>query len=295
VEGASPTLSVGLPVHNGERFLAGTLDALLAQSIGDFELVLADNASTDGTEEICRDYATRDRRIVYRRSSENRGAAWNFNRAFALASGDLFKWSAADDLCEPTFLAECVSALDAAPDAVLAYPKSRLIDEDGAPIRNHEDGLELRDGTPHARLRRLVPALGYTHPVYGVIRSNALRRTRLLGTYPSADYVLLAELALLGGFVEVPSRLFVRRIHPGMSRLVNPAAAAAAEWFQPQSRPGRYRAEFSRLCFEHVVSICRAPVAPLERARCLLAFAHVGGRRYAHHLARELRGLVIGR
>jgi glycosyltransferase involved in cell wall biosynthesis len=284
---------VGLvvPVFNGDRFLERALDGLLGQTYSDFELVIADNASTDRTEQIVRAYAARDERIRYHRSEENRGASWNFNRGFNLCAGEYFKWSAHDDLCEPTFLERCVAALDAEPRAVLVYPKTRVIDEFGEVVGDHEDGLALRDRAPHDRIRQLVPALGYANPIYGLIRSSALRRTRLLGTYPSADYVLLAELALLGEFVELPERLFRRRLHPQTSRQANRSPAAAANWFEPNAR-NRFRTEAWRLCFEYLVAISHAPLAPSERLRCLATFARVGGRRYGHHLARELRELL---
>jgi glycosyltransferase involved in cell wall biosynthesis len=290
----TPRVSIGLPVFNGERFLKQTIAALLRQTYRDFELVIADNASTDRTREICLDAAARDGRVRYVGSATNRGATWNFNRAFTLTTGEYFKWSAYDDLCEPEFVEQGVGALDADRAAVLAYPRTRLIDEDGLFVRDHEDGLALPQPSPHERLAALVPALGYAHPAYGVIRADALRRTRLLGTYPSSDYVLLAELALLGTFVELPDRLFLRRIHPQMSRIVNPSATDAAAWFSPQSRP-RYRAEAWRLVGEHLRSIARAPLPVGERIRCAGTFAAVGGRRYAHHLARELRELAVTR
>jgi glycosyltransferase involved in cell wall biosynthesis len=286
-------VGIGLPVWNGERFLEQTLTALLDQTFTDFELVIADNASTDRTEKICRSFAVRDERIRYHGAAVNHGAAWNFNRAFTLTTSELFKWSAYDDLCEPTFLERGVAALDAALGAVLAYPRTRLIDEDGVIVGDHEDNLALTEPTPHERLARLVPALGYANPVYGVVRSSALQQTRLLGAYPSADYVLLVELALLGEFVELPEKLFLRRIHPQMSRAANPDAAAAAAWFRP-SAGSRFRAEAWRLCFEHLRAIAHAQMSPLERVRCALTFGRVGGRRYAHHLARELGELTVG-
>jgi glycosyltransferase involved in cell wall biosynthesis len=285
-------VGIGLPVRNGERFLQQTLDALLAQSFTDFELVVADNGSTDGTEEICRSAAARDERVRYERSGENRGAGWNFNRAFALTRGEYFKWSAYDDLCEPAFLERCLAALDADPGAVLAYPRTRFIDENGAFVRDHDDNLELRDPTPHARLARVVAGLGYANPVYGVMRSDALRRTRLMGSYASTDYVLLAELAMLGAFVEVPERLFLRRLHPEMSRAVNPDAASVAAWYRPGAG-SRFSAEAWRLCYEHVRAIGHVPLSPWERLRCAATFCRVGGRRYWDHLARELRDVAL--
>lgn len=287
----SPRVGIGLPVRDGARYLDQTIEALRRQTLSDFDLVIADNASTDRTEAICRAAAAADERIRYVRSDENRGAAWNFNRTFALLSNEYFKWAAYDDLCEPTFLERCVAALDAAPEAALAYPRTRFIDERSRVVQDHDDHLALVQRSPHERLRALVATIGYANPIYGVIRSDALRKTRLHGAYPSSDYVLLCELALAGTFVEVPEPLFLRRLHPEMSRRVNPTAAAAAVWFRPQAQP-RYRAESWRLFVEHFVGIARAPVPPLERVRCGLVFAEAGGRRYGHHLVRELREIV---
>jgi glycosyltransferase involved in cell wall biosynthesis len=286
-----PRVSIGMPVYNGERFLEATLESLLAQTYRGFELVISDNGSTDATREICLAAAGRDPRVRYHRSAENLGATWNFNRVFVLAKGEYFKWAAYDDLCGPEFLELGVAALDRSPAAVLAYPRTTMIDEEGTAIRDHEDGLALGQPTPHGRLAALVPALGYTNPVYGVIRSTALRRTRLLGAYPSADCVLLAELALLGQFVELSERLFHRRIHPAMSRRVNPRASDAATWFRP-GPARRYRVEAWRVFAEHFRAIAHAPLPASERARCGFTFAAVGGRRYWDHLAREAFELV---
>ena len=68
-----PRLTIGLPVYNGQDFLPQALDALLGQSFRDFELIISDNASTDGTEEVCRRYAAQDDRIRYHRQPRNVG------------------------------------------------------------------------------------------------------------------------------------------------------------------------------------------------------------------------------
>lgn len=84
-------VSIGLPVYNGEQYLAKALDSLLAQTFTDFEVIISDNASTDRTSEICAAYLERDPRIRYYRNQQNIGAAPNFNRTFELATGMYFK------------------------------------------------------------------------------------------------------------------------------------------------------------------------------------------------------------
>src|SRR5690348_7532956 len=117
-----PAVSVGLPVYNGALYLSRAVDSLLAQSFGDFEIIISDNASTDDTERICRAYAARDPRIRYVRSDTNRGLLWNFRRVLELARAPYFKWMAHDDECEPDLLRRCVDELDADPGLVLCAP-----------------------------------------------------------------------------------------------------------------------------------------------------------------------------
>jgi signal transduction histidine kinase len=290
-----PTVSIGLPVHNGANFLAGTLDSLLAQTYADYELIVSDNASDDETARICESYAARDGRIRYLRSDVNRGAAWNYNRTLQVAEGRYFKWAAHDDLCAPTFLERCVEVLDRAPETVvLTYPKTVLIDAAGNLLGPYEDGLDLRQPEPHQRLRVLIRNLVMANAVFGLIRTDALRRTRGHGAYISADYVLLAELAMLGQFWEVPEPLFLRRDHPQMSRRAYRAPAELAEWFKAgaRRRPSR---EFLRLSREYVSALERASdLAPLDRLRNYATLVP-WLRRFHRSILRELLGPALGR
>ena len=240
---AAPPVSIGLPVYNGERYLAEAVEALLDQSFVDFELVIGDNGSTDATAEIIADARARDTRVRWLPSPENRGAAWNYNRVFHATSGRYFRWAAYDDLMRPTYLERLVEALDTAPaDVVLAQTGTILIDDEGAEVGVWDDAFDLSTSDPARRLSQLVRHLVMSNVFFGLVPRVAMERTRLHGAYPSADYVFLAELALLGRFVTVPERLFLRRVHRGMSRYANTTLADVAEWFEPGSgsdRPAR--------------------------------------------------------
>jgi glycosyltransferase involved in cell wall biosynthesis len=95
---AAPRLSIGLPVYDGENYLAESLDALLGQSYEDFELIISDNASTDGTADIRRRYQKQDLRIRHIRQPRNFGLAPNHNFVFEQARGELFKRAPHNDL-----------------------------------------------------------------------------------------------------------------------------------------------------------------------------------------------------
>lgn len=260
-----PLLTIGLPVYNGERYLEEALESILGQTFTNFRLVVSDNASTDATMAILEAFAARDERIVLFRSETNRGSAWNFNHVFEDCTTPYFKWAAADDKLEATCVERCLDMLESSPPSVvLAYPRTRVIDERGEPHGELVDALTTSPDAPaRARFRKVVANVLWGNLVFAVIRTEALRRTRLHGSYPSSDHVLLAELALVGSFVEVPEVLFLRRQHAGMSRRANVSVAAASRFFDPAAKP--VTNEFSRIFREHLAAIERADLSRSER------------------------------
>lgn len=292
---AAPHVSVGLPVYNGERYLAEALESLLAQDFGDFELVISDNGSTDATQEICRGYSARDNRIRYLRSDVNRGVAWNWNRVFSESRGAYFRWAACDDLVAPEHLRRCVEALDhSGPGVVLAYTQTTLIDENGDAIRDYEDGIDASDSRAHVRVARIVRHIILSNVLFGVVRREVMLKTRLHGAYPSADWALIVEWAMQGSFVQVPERLFRRRVHAGMSRQAHRDPASVAEFFEPGS--GRTaRPEFIRLFHEQVKAIGRSPVGLTDRLQTGAVFVPVYLVRHRRALVREARTLATRR
>lgn len=182
-----PRVSIGVPVYNGERFVAETLDSLLAQTFEDFELIICDNASTDRTEQICRTYAGRDARIRYVRNAENLGAGRNFRRVLELSSGEYFRWANCDDLFAPEGLARCVEVLNREPSVVLTYPKTKLVDERGSVISEYEDGLHLQSLKASEHFAELYQKLRLVNVIYGLMRTDILRHTGLLRNFPGGD------------------------------------------------------------------------------------------------------------
>jgi glycosyltransferase involved in cell wall biosynthesis len=234
----SPQLSIGLPVYNGERFLAEGLDCLLSQTFRDFEIIISDNASSDRTPQICQAYAQRDHRIRYFRNQHNLGSIANFNRVFELSRAPLFKWAAHDDLHRETYLESCVRLLDDEPDLVLAHSNTAFIDENGVVfpfdpgtgsyldpktgIQEITDSAEIGDRAAAAeRFWQVLSQARWGTHMFGVIRRQHLKQTRLHGNFYSSDRVLLTELALLGRFRSSPERLFLKRLHPNVSWTLN--------------------------------------------------------------------------
>ena len=267
----SPRVSVGIPVYNAEAFLAQTIESMLGQDYNDLEIVISDNASTDGTEAICRRYAALDARVRYYRSDINRGATWNFNEVFRRSRGEYYKWQAYDDLCLPTFISSCMREFDRGPASlVLVYPRSATIDENGRPQPQFvERSIASCDSRPERRLAMVLQNLTMASQFYGLIRASELRKTRLLGSFVAADYVLLAEMAVLGELREVPDILFLRRVHPRISTYANRSAAELLQWFDPSRRRNRvWVAPWIWVGFEYVRSIRLLPLRTRDRWRC---------------------------
>ncbi len=263
-----PRVTVGMPVFNGERFLPETLDSVLAQTFGDFELVISDNASTDRTEKICRSYASRDPRVRYYRSNVNRGAAWNHNRVFELARGEYFKWWSHDDLCAPEFLEECVAVLDGDPGVVLCFARTQMVDAEGQPATMYDVRPMTRvdSSHPYQRFHGVICPEHWCFQVYGLGRAAVLRQTRLIGNYTGSDRVLLADLALRGRFHEIPSTLSFNREHPSRSIRTHSIYTAAA-WYDP-SMKGKITFPHWRMLLEYAKAVARSGLRGWERICC---------------------------
>lgn len=267
-ESPDPKVSIGLLVYNGERYLAETIDSILGQTYKDFELIISDNCSTDGTREICRRYAERDSRVRFFPSEVNRGAAWNFRRVFELARGPYFRWAPADDLFAPESVAACVEVLDANPDAVLCYPKTVLIDGAGAVIKPYDDNLDLRSDSPVERFFMATHQIGLVNVMYGLMRREKVGRTGLIKHYPGADIIFLIELTLYGKFIEINRPLFFRRMHEQASSSMKSDLPQLQAYLDP-SRKGRFVAHRWQTFADQVMAVLRSPLNLIERARLL--------------------------
>jgi glycosyltransferase involved in cell wall biosynthesis len=262
-----PRLSIGLPVYNGEQYLRESIESLLGQTFTDFELIICDNASTDATSRICEEYAARDPRVRYFRNSRNAGGINNANLTFERARGELFRWAAHDDVCAPTLLERCVQVLEQHPEAVGVYPATITIDEDGKETGSRY-GREGTAASPSARFRELSYRHHPCEPIYGVIRAEILRKTRLQQNYTGSDRALLCELALHGPFVQIPEALFYKRYHRGNEYKDWRGRMA---WFLPDlQKSGKPTFPNWLQLFDYLETVRRVPLSFAERQLCRL-------------------------
>ncbi len=260
-----PRVSVGLPVYNGERYVRQAIESILSQSFPDLELIISDNASSDATEGICKEYAARDPRVRYYRSDRNRGAAWNHNRVVDLARGEYFKWQCHDDYCDGTFLEKCLAILQSNRNVVLCYPRFVRVDEQGRWLgiksSRVSGGAEAVE-----RFRSLIYRRDSCEEIYGVTPTAVVRKTALIGPYSNSDDTFLAELILHGQFRQISEPLFFYRIHPAQSTSSYRSRTARMAWFNPSAR--RFSLPFLRLFLGYLSVVSRSPVPLRVKVRC---------------------------
>ena len=289
---AVPRLSIGLPVYNGENYLAESLDALLGQSYEDFELIISDNASTDGTADICRRYGKQDSRIRYVRQPRNIGLAPNHNVVVEQARGELFKWASNDDLYARDLLKCCIEALDEYPQVVLAHSWTAMIDNWGAVTK--ADAYPLATGSMRApeRFRSMLFDTG-SDDSEGVIRVKVLRQVSPYNSYQRSDRTLTAEIGLHGPFYTIPDWLYFRRDHPEAAVRAYPKVQTWCANLDPR-RADRLRNPAVRLYAEYVwgyiAAIRRAPLSTADRHECYRLLVQYVANRAVSVAGRSLPG-----
>jgi glycosyltransferase involved in cell wall biosynthesis len=286
----NPKVSVGLAVFNGEKYLREAIDSILAQTFTDFELIISDNDSTDRTEEICREYAAKESRIRYYRNAKNIGGANNENRTFMLSRGQYFRWAAHDDLIAPELIEKCVEVLDNNPSVVLCYPMTVGIDEQG----NHLYTIETNRGSSgkaSERFRSLALKDHGCEIIYGLIRADVLRKTRLQLEYTDSDRTLLCELSLYGKFHEILEPLFYKRHHSKNQYFSGLSWYTRVAWFDPELVGKIVIPPSWNQFFDFYITISRVPFPVCEKLRCYL-FMFVWFFFYIEQMLKEI-GIVL--
>lgn len=264
---AEQLVSIGLPVFNGERFLADAIESLLNQTYKNIELNISDNASTDSTLDICKRYAASDDRVHYSRLSENIGGVPNANRVFSLATGPYFMLAADDDVWQPTYLEQCVRCLEHDPGAVLVCSEMAIIDETGAIRRRVEFSRTADSLRPADRLREFANIHTIADATYGVARTSAVRQTPLFVIHPGHDRIFLAELALRGRIVRVPEYLYLRREHDRRSVNAYPSLRDRYVWLSP-AQAGKRRYPYWGYLWGFTSAVARVPMKHRDKVAC---------------------------
>jgi glycosyltransferase involved in cell wall biosynthesis len=264
---SKPRVVVGLPVYNGQKYVAAAIESHLSQSFGDFDLVISDNGSTDATPEICADYASKDKRVKYLRSAENRGILWNHRRVFEAveAPTQYFRWAGADDIMERGLLQAMVSVLDARPEVEAVVPDTKNIDDHGEIIGSMARTLDLQSPDVYERAHDVLMA-NYQHVIaYGLLRVSTLRVMRTGPDYIGWDPVFVWELALRGQMVQLAGPVLLRRFHAGSISRVK-TSKEMRKWVEPSSKAGMNFPHWT-WAYERARALIASPLSTRDRLR----------------------------
>lgn len=269
-----PTVTVGIPVFNGARFIRQAIESVLAQTFTDYELLISDNASVDGTAAICGEYAANDKRIKFVQQERNQGPFWNLRFVTERATGRLLVWLAHDDALHRLFLEECIAYLDRNPRAVMVSGDFRIVDESGNQVEM-EILQAIREDIPWGQ--RCSQFFHYPifsnvfYAFYGVIRADAckivLSRVKEPRYMSQIELPVLARLATMGEITSLPTvlrdyrRVSTSLYHSEMNSLSRKSIFA---------RSFMQTGHISRLIIDQVIVLLRSRFSLLRKLGVLL-------------------------
>lgn len=273
-----PLVSIGMPVYNGERYIGRALDSLLAQDYGNFELIISDNASTDGTQQMCRGYEAKDTRVRVYVNEHNIEMMENFAGVLEKSRGPYFMWAAADDYWFPQFVSTMVNELEAHPEASVAMCAIERVWQDRAlydilRFRGNDDPNQM---SYYQMVAKLLSPKKYNLFLYGLFRTTLLRQSMPL--YPFGvtghDRWFMCQIALATHFRYADRVLHVRTVHE-----VHAGGRYPEEKFSGMA--GDRWAETKAL-FALVQMLCQSSVIPWYRKAYIPAimFRYVGWRMF---------------
>jgi glycosyltransferase involved in cell wall biosynthesis len=284
-----PLVSIGLPVRNGERYLAEAARSVLDQEYGRLELLISDNASDDGTEEICRQLARADARVRSRRHPQDIGLVPNFNSVLHAARGTYFKWMGDDDHLAPTYVSRCVEVLDDDAALILVTTQQAHVAPDGTVESAGYDGTQLRSALAIERFAEFLGLLNESRllldPLYGMMRQARVAQVpRPIMLFE--DQIFAARLALAGPFAHIGRVLSYRRAKPFPRLSVTACRLGVPRWQASMAT--------TLQCRELLAAVREADLSPGERRQANAAVARMFLRRQWLTVARRSRKLARG-
>jgi len=263
----TPFLTLGMTVYNSENHLRQTLDSLLAQDFSKFQLVISDDASDDGSPQICSEYQSKDARIRYIRNDKNVGFAGNLNRLISLASGKYFLYVSDHDLWHSSYISRCVKVLEESPQIVLCYSRTMLIASNGNELGLTAEIINTVNLPASERYLQVLRNIHWCDMQMGVVRTEVIKGLRGFKQILGADHAVLAELALKGEAFQIDEALYFRRRNRGeqqdkdrddrYKRIVGPSHSSLF---------GRSHTRlYCELILEHLIILLRSPLTYREK------------------------------
>lgn len=214
---SKPLVTAAVAVYNGMRFLERTIETIEAQDCPNLRIAVSDDASSDGSRELCRSWAARDTRVTLVEQERRLGWIGNYNALLERAEGECFLWLAQDDLYEPCYVSALVELLAASPRAATAYSGGIAIEPSGNALGAIPVSARYQGGV--GRFRRAARFVWWSEDekaraFRGVFQTAALRATGgLRNVRFAADALLMFEMALAGEIALDPRPLYRKHVY----------------------------------------------------------------------------------
>ena len=203
---SEPQITVGMPVYNEAKYISETLDSVLSQTYRNFEVIISDNNSKDGTYEILQEYLKKDRRLKVFRQPKNIGSLKNFKFVLDKAQSPYFIWLSGHDIWHPQLLEKLYEGFNSSKDEniILVFPKFQVI---GTQISfGYEDTENIDDP-----IQRYIFGFNVIYDImYGLWKTDFLKKLRIVEIF-APDRFLLLQASLIGKFKKIDEILFFRR------------------------------------------------------------------------------------
>jgi glycosyltransferase involved in cell wall biosynthesis len=293
-----PLVSIGLPLYQGGDDAARVLDVLLNQTHHDLELLISDNASTDGSGERAADIAKTDPRVSYKRLDRTVSAGANFAAVLARASGEYFMWAAHDDDWEADHVARLVALLQSDESAVIACAIPMAVDAAGHDVVRHEAVGDLAVPDRVVRLARFIEqseSAGKANVIYGLFRRDVLVDADALAWFELdglTDYHSILAVLARGHLLVDRGLTFRKRLHP--------SDLAPARGGNPLRSSAAFLADLRRTLhwidgYERVLAAAGLPAEELVQLRRVVRARRRREKRQALSRFASLAGATLGR
>lgn len=260
-----PLVSIGVAVFNGGEPLSLALQSLASQDYPRIEIIICDDGSTDGSVERCEAFAALHPYCRVVRNPMRLGMAGNYNQLIALARGKYLVLADQDDRRESTFVSRCVEILERDPEAVLCHSHTGVVWPTMESALYHVISLDSIDGVRPVVRRYWRFLRHYSDTtIYGLIRLNAMRRTRRWQEGLGSANRLLFELLLMGTFRQVPETLYWYTAKGLRSR---PGPAEEYERLLGGRQMPRYYLPFLALAWSQTKGIANSDRTMIEKSR----------------------------
>jgi glycosyltransferase involved in cell wall biosynthesis len=289
----SPKVTIGLPVYNGDKKgLRQSIESILGQDYSNIELVISDNASTDGTSGVCQEFAAKENRVRYYRNETNIGANKNFLRALDLCTSAFFKWAEHGDVHEPSYISSCMKKMLEDDAIVLCYPRTRAIHENGvSEIAN--DHVNAMDDSPVERYVHVISELCYCNAFYGIYRTSVVRELKLWDTEcRGPDVVMMAEIALKGKILQIDDILYLTHRDNKWSQPIEEQTCRLYRMSDPNRIHRGITFPFCRMIIEHLDMVRFSPLDESEKVYLCEQTLKILGRTYYPRMRDEIKRAV---